>query len=85
VDALIFEDEAKREEARAGLNDRATTVAQILGQYIGWQDMAERMVLGFEDALQITLQPGKLSLEEKQRAFILLKEKYANRHWTERL
>ncbi len=85
VNVLAFNDDTKRQEACTRLIERATTVEKILGQSIGWQDMAERMVFGFEDALQITLQPGNLSLEEKQRAFMLLNEKYANPQWTERL
>lgn len=85
VQVLIFNNEEQRQSAKIDLRARAITVSEILQRRISWQETADAMVQGFEQALQITLQPGTLSSEEKKRAFTLFNEKYANRQWTERL
>jgi len=83
-DALIFKDEAARENAAQRLLARATTVQSILGVETSWEKAAQSFVHGFEAQLGIHFQRGELSRSESERAEELVKEKYANPIWTER-
>jgi lipoate-protein ligase A len=83
-DALIFEDESKRENAAQRLLARATTVESILGKQVTWERATESFVKGFETQLGIHFERGELSESESARAEELVKEKYANSTWTER-
>ena len=83
-DALIFKDEASRENARERLLARATTVESIISVKTDWETAAQAFVKGFEAQLGIHFQRGELSQSESERAEELVKEKYANPAWTER-
>lgn len=83
-EALIFADEAARENAAQRLLTRATTVESILGMKINWATAAESFVHGFEAQLGIQFERAELSASESARADELVKEKYANPIWTER-
>ena len=85
VTVLVFPNDHEREEAKSHLINRATTVAEILGRQMAWHDLADCMQQGFESALNIHLQPGSISVNEKERAFELLKNKYTNDQWTKRI
>jgi lipoate-protein ligase A len=83
-DALVFEDESRREIAAQRLLARATNVESILGKQVTWEEAAESFIKGFETQLGITFERGELSASESARAGELVKEKYANPAWTER-
>jgi lipoyl(octanoyl) transferase len=50
-----------------------------------WETAAQAFVHGFEAQLGINFQRGELSRSESERADELVKEKYANPAWTEKL
>ncbi|GAB4538736.1 MAG: lipoate--protein ligase family protein [Anaerolineales bacterium] len=83
-EALVFEDESKRENAAQRLLARAATVESILGKKISWAQAADSFTRGFETQLNIRLERGELSASELARAEELVQEKYANSTWTER-
>jgi lipoate-protein ligase A len=83
--ALVFKDEAARENAAQRLLTRATTVESILGVEKDWGTAAQAFVHGFEAQLGIHFQRGEMSKSESKRAEELVKEKYANPVWTERI
>ena len=91
--ALVFKDEAARENAAQRLLARATTtstalstsVESTLGVGTDWETAAQAFVKGFEAQLGIRFQRGELSQSESERAEELVKEKYANPTWTERI
>ena len=83
-DALVFEDESARQNAKERLLARATTVESVLGVAPSWDTAAQAFVEGFEAQLGIQFEHGELSRSELQRAEELVKEKYANAIWTER-
>jgi lipoate-protein ligase A len=85
VTVLSYPDENKRNFAGEQLLERATTIAEIMNRFISWQEMAEFLVRGFEQALTIRLERGHISDLEKSRAFELYKGKYANNQWTRRI
>jgi lipoate-protein ligase A len=83
--ALVFKDEAAREKASQRLLARATTVESILGMETAWETAAQAFVHGFDVQLGIHFERGELSQSESKRAEELVKEKYANPSWTERI
>ncbi len=83
--ALVFKDEAARENAARRLLTRAATVESVLGVETAWETAAQAFVKGFEAQLGIHFQRGEMSRSESERAEELVKEKYANPAWTERI
>ena len=83
--ALVFEEEAGREEAAKRLLARAATVESALGRAVSWQTAAESFIRAFERQLGLTLERGELSASESKRTEELVKEKYDHPLWTERV
>jgi lipoate-protein ligase A len=81
---LSYPDEEQRTMAASRLQDRATTLEELLGFTIPWQDAADAMVAGFTEALQIHLEPQNLSKEELARADRLCRDKYERQDWVEK-
>ena len=84
-DALVFKDEVSRKNAAERLLTRAATVESVLGMETAWETAAQAFVKGFEAQLGIYFQRGEMSRSESERAEELVKEKYANPAWTERI
>lgn len=84
-DALIFENESARQNAKERLLARATTVESVLGVGIDWERAAQSLVRGFEAQLGIQFERGEMSASEIRRTEELVKEKYAHASWTERI
>lgn len=85
IQVLYFPDDASRIHASKRLLDRAVTVETILGTQISWDTAAEAFIQSFRDTLQINFIESTLSDNEKSRADVLLKEKYAHPVWNERI
>ena len=85
TDALTFADESARADAAARLLARAATVESALGRAATWDDAARAMVRAFEAELGIQFERGDLSSVESTRAEALVREKYGNPEWTERV
>ncbi|OGO16043.1 MAG: hypothetical protein A2Z14_03590, partial [Chloroflexi bacterium RBG_16_48_8] len=73
---LAYPDEEQRNYAASHLRERATTLEQLLGEFIPWQDAANAMVAGFGEALDIHLEQQNVLEEEWERAETLCREKY---------
>jgi len=84
-DALVFEDESARVDAKERLLARATTVESVLGVEITWETAAQAFIRGFEAELGIQFESGELSESESERAAELVHEKYNHAAWTERI
>jgi lipoyl(octanoyl) transferase len=83
--ALVFENEAARENAAQRLLARATTVQSALGGAPSWEEAAEAFLRAFETQLGICFERGELSGSELRRAEELVREKYDHPSWTERV
>ena len=91
--ALVFKDEAARETAAQRLLAHAATTSTVLstsvestlGVETDWETAAQAFVKGFEAQLGIHFQREEMSRSESKRAEGLVKEKYANPAWTERI
>lgn len=83
--ALVFPDEAAREQAMQRLLARATTVESVLGREVTWESAAQAFVRAFEAQLELNLEAGELTSSELSHAEELVGKKYAHPSWTERI
>ena len=83
--ALVFSDEQNRSAAAARLLSHATTVEMVLGGKIGWQDVVQAFIFGFQTELNLELIPADLSEREGLLAEKLAKTKYTHPSWLERI
>jgi len=91
--ALVFENESRRENASQRLLARATTVESALsqippeagGRAVSWATAAQAFVHALEAQLGLCLERGELSESESRRTDELVKEKYDHPTWTERI
>lgn len=67
------------------VRSRATTVESAIGQILSFDQAADSMARGFAAALNLDLQPGALTDQERRWAEELRREKYASDEWTYRL
>jgi lipoate-protein ligase A len=65
----------------ARVRARATTVSGAVDRHVDWEEAAEALARGFAEALNLRLEPGELTEEERARAEELRAEKYATREW----
>jgi lipoyl(octanoyl) transferase len=84
-DALMFESEESRQQARERVSARATTLADALGTTITWEQTAAALESAFASTFGIILDQGKLTEEEEQRTEYFLMTRYAAEVWTKRL
>ena len=61
---------------------RATTVGEMMGRLVTWDEVTEAVVAGFARALNLCLEPGRLTSEERTWAEELRAAKYAVGTWT---
>ncbi len=85
VTALKFPTEVARVEAKTRLLAHATTVERELGQAPEWQQASDAFQSAFINTLNLSLEPGRLTQKEMQRAEDLMVEKYAHPSWTKRI
>lgn len=83
--ALNFPNDSEKEKSRQKIISRATTISNILGKVLSWDEMANAMKCGFEQALNITFQLDELSAWEDERSKQIYFEKYSNPEWNERI
>jgi lipoate-protein ligase A len=61
------------------------TLHEALGREVAWHEMAQAIISGFTQALNLNLVPASLSPEERTLIDKLVAEKYANDLWTRRI
>jgi len=84
-DALVFQNESARDDAKARLMARATTIESVLGVETAWETAAQAFIRSFESKLGIQFEREEMSASEIQRTEELVNEKYAHPSWTERV
>lgn len=85
TEGLAFENDGARWLAAQRLLARATTVQSILGRRVPWEAAAVAFEAAFASSLGLRFQRCALSDLEKQRADELVREKYSNPAWMERV
>jgi lipoate-protein ligase A len=61
--------------------ERVTTVTRETGRRVAGVDLREPLARGFATALRLELEPGEPNAEERRRAELLEREKYAAETW----
>jgi lipoate-protein ligase A len=84
-DVLQYQNEAQRELARRQVQHKAATLEDLLGRAVPWQQAAEVFLHGFETELGLSLHEGELTQWEESFIETLLKDRYCNPEWTERV
>jgi lipoate-protein ligase A len=64
---------------------RACTLEQVLGRAVLFQEAAQALAQGFAAALNLRLEPGDLTSQERSLAERLRRERYANDDWNRRV
>jgi lipoate-protein ligase A len=83
--ALRFADEPARSEAARRLLEHATTLESFVQRAVAWDEAAAAFIRSFEEKLNLKLVPDHLTGSEMKRSAELVKEKYANPAWTNRV
>ena len=82
--ALKYETASSRLEAGHLLLQKAATVHDILGKEISWDRAAKLFADSFATTLNLNLEEGELSSDEKKLALELESEQYGHPGWTRR-
>jgi lipoate-protein ligase A len=82
---LVFESPEQRRLAAERLLQRATTSEAVLGRPLAWEEAAPAMKRAFESVLNLELMVDGLTTNEKERAKVLLAEKYNSFEWNHRI
>ncbi len=78
---LHFPNEAARQQAALRLRQKACTLEEALGRRLSWETAAAAWAQAFRETFGLQLQPGQLTEEERARAAMLRREKYAHPDW----
>ncbi len=79
-DALAYDSDAEREDARQTVRERATTL-QTAGITVTWEQAAIALADGLAEALDVALVEGTMSEAELQSADALYRERYTSEAW----
>lgn len=80
-DVLNYPDEESRKEARHRIYLHATTLQEVIGRIIPWNEAADAYASGFENALKIKFIESSLSEEEMSMIQDLRHSKYEAPEW----
>lgn len=84
-DGLVFENDTQREQARQRVRNRATTLADVTGQVVTWEQAADTLVDSFQRIFGLTFEAAAdLTPEEWNRAEDLRATQYGADVWTQR-
>lgn len=81
VPLLNLPSEDKRNELTEVLAKRVTSVSEILGRCVGWEEVYQAMSASFGPALGIDVIGGELTAGEKAAANELIASKYSQDSW----
>lgn len=84
TEALAFQGNRDRGQARMRLLQRAGTVSGLLGRRVGWDEMARAIEVGFSEELGVELRQGELSSSELANADALA-AKHRSDEWLQRI
>src|SRR5258708_5017282 len=84
-EALVFADEAARDHARERVLQRATTLGDVLGRAVSWDEAAQAVIDAFSATVEIALDKSSLTRSEVERATVLRESRYADAGWTTKM
>lgn len=84
LEVLLFSDEERSLQEKL-LPQRATTLEQTLNKVLTFEQVAEALIRGFAEELNLTLDAQPLTEQEQELADRLRAEQYANDRWNKRV
>jgi lipoate-protein ligase A len=81
-DVLAYDSDTARTLARRQVRQRATTLQEVTGRRITWQEAAAALVEGFAQTFDIDFTEGTLSPAEQDNIRHLVDEQYGHPDWT---
>lgn len=81
-DALAYESETEREQAKLKVAARATTLETVIGKKLAWDEVAAALIQGFVDTFDIQFSQGDLSTDEVELMAYLVETQFAHTDWT---
>ena len=75
-DALYYESETERNDAKTRVRQRAATLAEVIGRSVTWDEAAAAVADGFRTAFEVVLVESALSISEMDDANLLETTKY---------
>lgn len=82
---LRFSDESSRQAAAQHLLERATTVSDLQHKPVSWEQAASAFIQAFAESLNLSLDMGTQTINEQHNADRLVKERYSQSSWTNRI
>lgn len=82
VSLFKFKSEGQRERMKITLDEKAVAIDQLMGREVLPAEAALAFSKGFEEALNIQLEPYELSEAQHQYVAEIERKKYANDNWT---
>jgi len=73
--------EGKAERLKERFLQKATSLQEVLGRTVSYEEARDALTRGFTAGLGLTLTPGGLTPAEQEEAARLLSEKYGNDEW----
>lgn len=70
-----------RDKLIKSVEERVTSINDVLGRNVSFRELKDALIKGFEDSFNIELMPGGITDFEEDLAQRLKVEKYANRKW----
>ena len=85
IQTLNFPDQRAQIAATQRLLNHATTIEEVLGYTISWEQASQAFISAFEKVLNLEFDLSKINAIELDNARFLLKEKYSNPKWLHRI
>ena len=70
-----------RDKMIKSVEERVTSINNVLGRNVSFRELKDALIEGFEEAFKIDLVPGNITDFEENTAQRLKAEKYASREW----
>jgi lipoate-protein ligase A len=81
-DLFIYPNEKVKERARRGFGDKAVAINDVLGRKVSIEEVKTAFKSGFEEGLEVNLEPLTLNDEQWEQIKELAKTKYENDDYT---
>lgn len=80
-DMFIYKNERVKERARRAFGDKAVAINQLLDDKVNFDDTKKAFKKGFEEGLDIHLEPFELSEEQWNEVYRIAEERYDTDEW----
>ena len=82
VSLFKFRSEEQRERMRVSLPEKAVAIDRLVDRSVSVEECVDAFAKGFEDALDMQLEPLELTTQQLEYVAEIELKKYANNEWT---